>query len=386
MKNKKIKILILSVWYPSAVNPGYGIFVRQFASAISSFAETVVLNVIPVGKKDYNLLGLRDTREDGVRVVRIYFKKVFILHKLTGFYKFFQGLRYLKVMGFKPDLVNAHVYYSALPALLSKQLRGVPLVVTEHSTSFLRPGGLGAAAGKIYGWTAKRAALVMPVSSYLQKAMKKVYAPAAYKVHPNIFDPRVFYYKKMNSGKEKQLLFVGGLIERKGIEFLLRAFAGLTDLQVKLSLVGEGPEQKKYEKLARDLKVSERVIFLGRKQHKEIAALMRKSDLYVHGSRSETFGCVLMEAMACGLPVVASGVGGVPEVVDKGSGILVKYGEVKAFTAAMYKILSAPGSYDREKIAARALVRFGNKKSGEKLNSAFSKIIKTSSSGEKNNK
>ena len=109
---------------------------------------------------------------------------------------------------------------------------------------------------------------------------------------------------------------------------------------------------------------------------------MQGSDLYVHGSSSETFGCVLMEAMACGLPVAATRVGGVPEVVDEDSGILVPFGNIEAFKAAIQNILSNPGKYNRLKIAQSAFNRFSRLKAGVRLHEIFKKVIETSLTGE----
>ena len=378
-----MKVLIISVWYPSKVNPFPGVFVKEFAGAIAAFAETVVLNVSPVEKEDIKLCGLSDVMEDKVRVVRIYYRKVPLVHKITGIFQYLKGLKYLKAQGFKPDLVNAHVNYSAVPAILSAYTASTPLVITEHSTEFLKAGGPGFLAGKIYAAVANKANLIMPVSRYLLEAMKPYNKRAVYQIFPNIFDPAVFYYKKDSSpGEEKKLLFVGALIERKGLDFLLKAFAGVEQKNIILNIVGEGPKRREYEELAKKLEISTRVNFCGHKEHKEIAELMQGSDLYVHGSSSETFGCVLMEAMACGLPVAATRVGGVPEVVDEYSGILVPFGNIEAFKAAIQNILSNPGKYNRLKIAQSAFNRFSRLKAGVRLHEIFKKVIETSLTGE----
>ena len=348
---------------------------QEFAKAISLFADTAVLSVIPVAKNNYELLGLHDDIEDGVRVVRLYFRKAALFNKAVGFFMFLKGVRYLSRKNYEPDIVNAHVFYSAVPVILSSHTLDKPLIVTEHSTDFLRPRGPGILRGKIYAWVAKRAKLVMPVSHHLRKAMQG-YSKAEYSVFPNIYDPKIFYYKKTESNKKKvKLIYAGGLIQRKGIDILLTAVSGLKNKNIFLALVGDGPEQEKYEQLSRDLGVSRNITFYGHKNHREIADLMRKSDIYVHGSRSETFGCVLMEAMACGLPVVAAGVGGVPEVVDKESGILVASGDIEAFKNAILRILLKPAEYNRKNIAARAFKRFSREKAGKKLINIFTRQI-----------
>ncbi len=122
-----------------------------------------------------------------------------------------------------------------------------------------------------------------------------------------------------------RLLFVGLLDEVKGVQVLLRAFARVHAAHpgARLDIVGDGPRRGEYEALASELGVAAAVRFHGALTRDAIAPMMREADLLVLPSRTETFGIVVVEALACGLPVVATRVGALPELVDSAAGVLV---------------------------------------------------------------
>jgi glycosyltransferase involved in cell wall biosynthesis len=123
------------------------------------------------------------------------------------------------------------------------------------------------------------------------------------------------------------LLCIAAHKRQKAVDVLLRAFAELTDVHrdVRLVLVGDGPLRRAHEELARSLSVQDRVDFLGWRGRAEISDLLRRCEVFVLPSRSESFGLVVAEALACRKPVVASAIGGIPEIVENGrSGVLVQ--------------------------------------------------------------
>lgn len=127
-------------------------------------------------------------------------------------------------------------------------------------------------------------------------------------------------------------LHVGRLVPQKGVDILLRAFA--RQEEGVLALAGDGIDRAAHEALARELGIERRAFFLGIRQ--DIPALMRSADCFVLASRWEGFGIVLVEAMAAGLPIIATRVDGIQEVVEEGkSGLLVSPEDAEAFAEAM---------------------------------------------------
>jgi glycosyltransferase involved in cell wall biosynthesis len=143
----------------------------------------------------------------------------------------------------------------------------------------------------------------------------------------------------------RYLLSVANHNEKKGVDVLIRAFSVIAkgDSELDLMLVGDGPLRSKLEELARSLALQQRVIFLGRKDHAEVARLMHGCELFVHPAVSEPFGLVVAEALACKKPVVASNTGGIPEIIEDGtSGILVEPGRPQELARAISSVLGDP--------------------------------------------
>ncbi len=142
------------------------------------------------------------------------------------------------------------------------------------------------------------------------------------------------------SDDEIAFLFVGRLDPQKGVDVLLRALANVPE-HCLLRVVGTGPHEREYKKLAGELGLGSRVDFVGHCSPEEIRTQLRAAYALVLPSRAELFGIVLIEAMAMGVPVIASRVGGIPEVVThEETGLLVPREDVEALSAAMRRMLS----------------------------------------------
>ncbi|WP_342766160.1 glycosyltransferase [Methanobacterium petrolearium] len=131
------------------------------------------------------------------------------------------------------------------------------------------------------------------------------------------------------------ILFVGNLVFQKGVEYLLDA-KKLMNCDAKLVIVGDGPLRRKLEKKVEENNISD-VIFVGARR--DIDKIMPSADLFVLPSISEGFPITILEALASGLPVVATNVGGISEVVDDSVGLIVKPSEPHELAMAMDKIL-----------------------------------------------
>jgi glycosyltransferase involved in cell wall biosynthesis len=137
---------------------------------------------------------------------------------------------------------------------------------------------------------------------------------------------------------------LNGPREQKGIDVLLRSLPMVIRHQnVVLNIVGTGPRLDQYRALAEQLSIQAHVRFLGFVEHDEMPAQYTQADLFVLPSRRESFGLVLAEAMACGLPVVATTAGAIPEVVEHGvTGLLVPPGDPEALAGAINSLLRDP--------------------------------------------
>lgn len=158
-----------------------------------------------------------------------------------------------------------------------------------------------------------------------------------------------------------EILTVAYLIPFKGVDLLMSAVAQLDDPRVRLAIAGDGPDEQALRNLARSLGIEGHTKFLGLRH--DVEELMRQADLFVHPAVwYEAFGLVIAEAMASECPVIASRIGGVPEViVDGESGILVEPGNVPELKAAIRRLITDPALRARLGANARTRVseRFG---------------------------
>jgi glycogen(starch) synthase len=151
------------------------------------------------------------------------------------------------------------------------------------------------------------------------------------------------------------VLGIGRLVPQKGFDVLIRAYAEARLSEHDLVLAGEGPERGSLEAVARTAGVADRVRFFGRADRAAAVALFRHCDLFVLPSRLEPMGIVNLEAMAAGKPVIASRVGGVPELVlDGETGMLVPPEDLPALAMAIDRLACDPGLRARLGAAGRA--------------------------------
>ena len=179
------------------------------------------------------------------------------------------------------------------------------------------------------------------------------------------------------AGGEKILLHVSNFRPVKRVEDVVRIFARVAaQIPARLAMAGDGPERPRAEALAAELGVGDRVQFLG--QQGAIEKLLACADLFLLPSETESFGLAALEAMACGVPPVASDVGGLPEVIENGvSGILAPPGDVEQMAERAAALLKAPEEAEAMGRAARlrAVERFDRSIGIAAYESAYRKLL-----------
>jgi colanic acid/amylovoran biosynthesis glycosyltransferase len=160
---------------------------------------------------------------------------------------------------------------------------------------------------------------------------------------------------KRHEGLGRRLLFVGRLAPAKGVSFLLETIAKIDE--AILDIAGDGPDRKFLETKAAALGIGGRVRFLGYQSQAEVRDLLRRADVFVMASFAEGLPVVLMEAMAAGVPVVATRIAGIPELVDDGqNGFLVAPSDPSGAATAIRRLLEDAELRNRFAIAGRAKV------------------------------
>lgn len=282
-----------------------------------------------------------------------------------------------------PDLVHAHnSLYAGVIAVRLKKEHGIPFVLTEHSSAYL--------TNRLQKWqrpiarhVLEHASARLAVSNHLGKTIEQCFPGIPWEWMPNILD-RLFEYqdpsesKTLVTHKEFRFLTVGSLIPVKGHETLLKAFswAFKGNPQVHLRIGGDGPLWSRLEALSENLGIKQQVKFLGRLTRKQVLAEMRGCDVFVLSSLHETFGVVLIEALACGKPIIATACGGPEEIVNETNGILVPPGDEITLGRAMIGMVDSIGNYDEETIRHNCLNMYGEAAVVTRLLEVYERVLK----------
>jgi glycosyltransferase involved in cell wall biosynthesis len=221
---------------------------------------------------------------------------------------------------------------------------------------------------------------VLPVSRFLQHAIERYSIRARFTVVPNVVDTSLFSPAAHSParGEPKRLLFVGGLAGIKGLTYLLAALAQLRGQREdwRLDVVGDGPLRTEHERTTRELGLFDRIVFHGHRSPEEVAGLMREADFLVSPSLVETFSVVAAEALASGIPVLATRSGGPEEFVTEDVGLLVPTGDVNALCSGIVYMLDHAHNYSPERIAAYARARFSPEIVGATLHELYCSLQK----------
>jgi glycosyltransferase involved in cell wall biosynthesis len=370
-----LNVLFVTTNWPRPDLPIDGIFVREHARAAALHAHVRVLHV----ERSAGRTGLSDIEPiagEEPPTLRIRYRRFGKPVSLAAFVGgSLAAYRRLRREGFEPDVVHANSHLSALPALALGRLYRKPVVYSEHWSAFLpdNPAELAGGMSALARIALRGADVVLPVSDAMRRALEVAGSPKRTVVVPNVVDERLF---RPGGEREPGLLLTAGMLgenEAKGVDYLLRAVALVEG--VRLDVVGDGPLRAGYERLAHELGIDERVRFHGFLPKPEVAERMRSADLFVLASRFENNPCVVLEAMASGLPVVATRVGGLPELIDQTSGILAEPRDPDDIARGIRAALEA--DFDRGAIAKRALERYGREAIGGQLAEIYGSVARS---------
>lgn len=222
-----------------------------------------------------------------------------------------------------------HVHYAiphATSAFLAKQILGeraahIPIITTLHGTDITLVGS-DASYKNVVDFSINQSDGVTAVSEYLkEETYNRFDIQKEIEVIPNFID--LDRFKKSNKGHfkkaicpegEKVVVHVSNFREVKRVPEVVSVFHRIleNDIKAKLLLVGDGPDRQRAERRCRELKICDQVRFLGKQE--QVEEVLSIADLFLIPSGSETFGLAALEAMGCGVPVISSNIGGLPEV------------------------------------------------------------------------
>ncbi len=374
-----MKTLVLSRNYPNNVTELLGLWVERLVHRLADQCEVQVVSPVPYcpplpGLPEYSRFRqVKRQRQEGAVTVH---HPRFLTGPGRSLYAVGAFLYYLGVRGLVDQLrrdfpfavIHAHFGYpdGVVAAWLSRRY-GTPVIVTEHAC--WRPWmDQYPSVRRQAVQAARQFAFHIAVSSYLRSTIAHFTGPSErLRVIPVGVDGSIFSRPANSSAlKPQQILFVGYINFTKGVDILLKAMQQLLRRQpeVRLVLVGGSIyrntrlQQEQLHKMAKDLALGDRVVFAGPKSPEEVARYMRESALLVLPRRRESFGEVLVEALACGIPVVASRCVGPEDIVTEEVGVLVEPEDEHALAQGIEHVLLNRSRYDAMRLRRYALERF----------------------------
>jgi glycosyltransferase involved in cell wall biosynthesis len=257
----------------------------------------------------------------------------------------------------KADVVHAHTFASALPAMVRWRRGRRPLVVTLHTSHFLM-------RAESPRWR-RVFARVIDSADYLLATSEEILR-VALGIHPHprsevmtnaVNTDRFAPGEGREAGGRFRIVVPRRLYPKNGVEYFVRAMPLIVaELDAEARIVGDGPERERLKSLVIELGISDRIEFLGARPNDEMPGLLRDADLAVVPSLMEATSIAALEAMACALPIAASQVGGLPEIIDEGVGALVEPKNPRALANAVVSLLRRPDRQELGREARRRVV------------------------------
>ena len=370
-----MKVLFMARWFPERGNYS-GIFIKEHALAVSRFCEVAVIHG-QGSRWQRERYKFYSSVEDGLKVLRFTYRKIPLFPDYSDYMKgFLLAFERLAAEGFEPDIINAGIYTTGVAANNIKQKYGIPYVIREGYSGFMRKN-MSRKKLKRAKIGMENANFILPVSGAQKKAILAYGIKGDFEVVPNAVPDYFLYNPEMKkTAGIKRSLCVAAMHPKKNYPTLINACKIIHNIRRdwQLDIVGEGEKMDEYKKMVSCLSLEGHIHFLGGRQKTEIAEMMQSSDFFVLPSKFEPSGNVLVESLCSGLPVVATNVGGIPEIINESNGILVDPDSPEKLADAMLFMMDNSDKYDREKLSRDAKSKYSYDVIGKQITDIYKSI------------
>lgn len=369
-----MKALIIPSWYEAGSNQQMGSFFREQAVALNNAGiEVIVVDATFLSTKTlFNRKvnsGVRRIVDNGLIT---YIRKIpsfgmYHFEKLAAKIFEYNLKRIYKCIvndGHKIDIIHAHSFFPAgIAAVRFGKRNGIPVIVTEHSSTILSMN-LNKTRKNLLVETVEKSNTFICVSQVLKKAVNRcLNFSRDIKVIPNMVSPLFHPLLPPNLNLTQSFTFisVGNLIASKRFDLTINAFAdkfcGKTNF--KLIIIGAGEMNSKLQQIVLQRNVAHQVEIMGRLDRIQVARELSKADVFVLPSDYETFGVVYIEALASGIPVIATRNGGADEIINESNGVLVDVNNVIELGEAMEFMYNKYLMFNKRKISEGCQANYG---------------------------
>jgi glycosyltransferase involved in cell wall biosynthesis len=364
-----MKILVSTGIFPNRFEVNFGIYNLKQTEALTNLSEVCVIAPVPYFPSTLKFTGYqkypRIPQKDRIGKVEIHYPRYFvtpkILRSLHGLFLLLSTFRFYRRM-IKRERFDAIVGFFAYPFGFANACLGrifkIPVFVSCRGSdiNYLARRRLRRRAIR---WALQNSTGVFCVSEDLRgKVIALGVAADKVTVVPNGIEPERF--RRMDKAQAraelglnataKLLICISRLAPEKGMDVLIEAFSHIEDKDVELIIAGWGTEEDNLKRQVERLGLQDRIHFAGNIPHHELPKWLNAGDLFVISSRNEGYPNALVEALACGLPIVASRVGGVPEIVTSPDiGLLTEAENPRATADAITRALEM--AWDRDMLS-----------------------------------
>ena len=375
-------VFFITQWFPTLQQPFNGIFVLEHARAVARIHSVTLLyirGVDPTLKRTIKVT--QDTDSAGFTVFELSYR-----HPRTPFTTWFrrisagrQAFKMASDQYGRPDIIHANIWNTADVAVLLGRLAGIPVVLSEHSSSYARK--------QLTPWQIRkmrffmnRVDVIMPVCDALGTNIRD------YGIHrpmlsvQNVADTEIFYPASAGeqvSSPYREIAVIARLSEEKAVHLAIQAAARLQQQGIffQLHIAGDGPERAHLEHVVVETGISEWVHFHGYLPKPELAKLLRRSSAFLLTSLWESQPVVILEALSCGLPVLAPAIGGIPEIITPECGLLFQTGIIEDLVSKLSTLIMNLPRYDSQGIHQYAVEHFSPIVVGNRLDGIYRQVI-----------
>lgn len=380
-----MRILFVTRGFPSEGNPMVGNYEAVQAKAIAAKGHQV--DVVAVPKVSIiNFFKKRQITHRYVDGINVYEKRGYRFS--TRFWdlnciddklwrKQYKDVfkYYIKIHNL-PDIVHAHIIFCGVPALFFKEKYNVPVIVTEHWTKTVAadiPQRLRTMS-KFY----HKADAVICVSQAMSDSLKRNFQVDSIVIHNMVSNLFFQSSRKGRNSNAFRFIACGAFRENrnKGFDILVDAFAfGCFPRNVYLDIIGDGPDRPFIESKIIENHLEDQIKLLGVKTPDEVSDLLCHSDCFVLSSRLETFAIVVIEALAKGIPIIATKCGGPETFVRPEDGLLVEKENVEELADAMKYMVEHSHDYNVEEIRRHCHDNFSQDVIADKIISLYKEVL-----------
>lgn len=389
--NKKLKILFLSAWYPTKYDSMLGLFVKIHAKAVSKFCDVSVIYMHADQTLKKNEYLIKSATDAGFREILVYYKKatcaIPFLSQLIKAHRllkaFSKGYGFLLKDSGAPDLVHVNILTrAAIPAFRLKRKCNIPYIITEHWSRYLPSVNTfrGCVRKWLTKWIVRKADAVTTVNEDLKDAMiRHKLKNEHYSIVPNVVDTDLFKIMPMQDRSIKTFIHISCFEDKsKNISGIIRAVARLSEERTdfRVFLVGDGADFNSMKQLSDRYNLTDRIIFFkGLLENEALNDMVNQSDATILFSNYETFGIVLFESMACGVPVISTKTGLIRNIYQSEMGFLVDVGDEDQLVNAMKAFLDGHFVTDREKLRSFVSEKYSAEAVGKMFYDIYQNVL-----------